>query len=41
VREQVRLRPAGAREESAAVPLVLAPLLLIKAAQSLLAGILL
>jgi hypothetical protein len=41
MREQVRLRPAGNWEESAAVPLVLAPLLLIKTAQPLLTGILL
>jgi hypothetical protein len=39
VREQVRFRPAGDREEAAAVPLVLAPLLLIKAAQPLLTSI--
>jgi hypothetical protein len=41
VREQVRFRPAGDREQAAAIPLVLSLLLLSKAAQPLLAGILL
>jgi hypothetical protein len=41
VREQVRFRPAGDREQAAAIPLVFSLLLLSKAAQSLLAGVLL
>jgi hypothetical protein len=39
VREQVRFRPAGDREQAAAIPLVLSLLLLSKATQSLLAGV--
>ena len=39
VREQVPFRPAGDREEAAAIPLVLALLLLVKPAQPLLTSI--
>jgi hypothetical protein len=41
VREQVRVRKAGDREKAAAISLILAPLLLPKPAQPLLAGVLL
>jgi hypothetical protein len=41
MREKDGLRTASNREEAAAIPLVLAPLLLIKAAQPLLTSILL
>jgi hypothetical protein len=41
VREQVRFRPAGDREEAAAIPLIFSLLLLIKAAKPLLTSILL
>jgi hypothetical protein len=41
MREKDGLRTASNREETAAIPLVLAPLLLIKAAQPLLTSILL